>query len=128
MVRIYDAGERLDGRREDFGIPTSGTARDVLKLAWPKPDFAAAAAAGQTSAARAALFEGIYRNVATRPAPLAIAGIEENIWPTFWRTSIDMLAAIWKNGHGESLAEIRRMHDAAIARGVTADLLSLIHI
>lgn len=122
MVRIYDAGERLDGRREDFGIPTSGTASDVLKLAWPKPDFAAAAAAGQTSAARAALFEGIYRNVATRPAPLAIAGIEENIWPTFWRTSIDVLAAIWKKGHGESLAEIRRMHDAAIARGVTADL------
>lgn len=125
MARIYDAGERLDGRREMGGIPTSGNANDVLKLVWPKPDFAGAAKAGETSAERAALFEAIYRNLATRPAPLAIAEVDENIWPKFWRSSIDVLASMWEGGHGHELAQIRRIHDAAVARFVIPEFADL---
>jgi hypothetical protein len=125
MVRIYDAGERLDGRREAGGIPTSGTARDVLKLVWPKPDFAAAAKSGQTTPERAALFEAIYRNLATRPAPLAIAGVEENIWPKFWRSSIEVLQTMWETDHGNDLAQIRRIHDGTVARYTTPDLAAV---
>jgi hypothetical protein len=122
MPRIVDAGERLAGRRNEDGIPTSGGPNDVLKRIWRRPDFALEARSGRTTPERAALFEAVYRNIATRPAPLAIEGMPDDAWPLLWRASVATLKSIWSRGEGDHLAEIRRLHDETVVALVGEDM------
>lgn len=114
MARIVDVGELMEGRPDDRRPYTSGGPDDVLKKRWPRPDFARAARTGATSVERAVLFDAIYRNVATRPAPIEIDGVAGS-WPPLWRSSVRTLRAMWESGEGSSLVDIRIRHDAVTA-------------
>ncbi|RYY09532.1 MAG: hypothetical protein EON55_18195, partial [Alphaproteobacteria bacterium] len=125
MPRIVDAGERLGGLRNEDGIPTSGGPNDVLRKVWRRPDFAAEATSGRTTPERAALFEAIHRNVATRPAPLGIEGMPDDTWPMLWRASLAALKSIWLGGLGHDLVEIRRLHDETVIGLVGESLVEI---
>lgn len=125
MPRIVDAGERLGGLRNEDGIPTSGGPNDVLRKVWRRPDFAAEATSGRTTPERAALFEAIHRNVATRPAPLGIEGMPDDTWPMLWRASLAALKSIWLGGLGHDLVEIRRLHDQTVIGLVGESLVEI---
>ena len=120
-MRIVDAGERLDGRREGSPILTSGSPRDQLRLIWRKPDFAGAARSKKTSPERAALFEAIYMSLSPRPAPVMLEGVPGS-WPPLWRGSVAVLKTMWETGMGINAADIRIAYDAACKAAFSPDL------
>lgn len=123
-MRIVDAGERLDGRREGSPILTSGSPRDNLRLIWRKPDFAGAARSQRTSPERAALFEAVYMSLAPRPAPVMIEGVAGS-WPPLWRGAVLVLKTMWEGGMGSDLADLRLAYDAACRAAVSSDLADI---
>jgi hypothetical protein len=99
-------------------MATSGSEDDFIYKVWRKPNWAAEARSGRVSPERAALFMAIHANVAPRPAPIAVQGMPEDVWPTLWRHSISVLRAMWETGACETMDEIRAIHDEAMRREV----------
>lgn len=107
---IADAGAMLGGFRRS-GPATSGSEDDFVYRRWPRPDFAAAARSGRTTAERAALFMAIYANIAPRPALVAVPGGGAAGWPALWRASVDLLRAMWEEGFCQTAVEAVETHD-----------------